>query len=211
MTQTALIPRTARIKFKKCAAASSDTPNGSSDINLFCGVVTPSHLTDPFLAIDAGAYPKVAALALWYDKYRVSSVWVGFDLYSKADVEDALQIFSYWSDSATPRHVETQGYHSLCNIPRIKFKRVISPKNIGGTSITRIFRRLSIKNLFPNWSHDKADFVGLLAGTAPSNLPHLHVGVVNMANQLLIADLTAFRYTCGATATLFRRDEVAET
>ncbi len=199
------IPKKAIIKFRKAIPVVSSTPNGSTHVNVVFTTLTPNSLGDPGGASAVGAYPKVAALALWYDNAYVFKVAVSCAVVVEQD--DPCYVFSYWSSSITAREATTEQYEKLKDIPRIQFKRCRRAGASDMSAVTRIYRTLNIKDMFPDWGFSKADNVGVIT-SGPTNTVFFHHGVISMKGTVLDAHSVTSQVTMYAKAAIFRRTEI---
>ncbi len=200
------VPKKLRIKFKKCLQTQfSDTPNGTSEFSAVEVPIAPSQLGDPGDALQTGAYPKVAAMLLWYDKSRVFEVWASCHLFTTD--AGALEMFSYWHTSATPRHVSTNTKDALCDIPRIKFRKFPDQNFAAGVRGMRVFRKLKIRDLFPKFDVNQDTLTSAIL-SSPASRPFFHCGLVRVDGAVLENEIVRGNFTCGCTTILYRRDEI---
>lgn len=202
------IPKKMRIKWKKCLQSIAvDTPDGTTEESTLVPAVSPSTLADPGDAVDTGGYPKLAAMTLWYDKYRPYESWVGVDIFSTED--GPLEAFSYWSDNVNARHATTNNKSQLCTIPRIKFKKFADQKFSGGSRKLRIFRKIKTRDLFPRFDVNAEKLSTTITDAdGPTEQPFFHVGVCSGDHGFLENKIVTFVYTVGCSTILYRRDEI---
>ncbi len=189
----------------------SASPDGSVEFctpvaNLSC---LPMSMADPLGLSGAGAYPKAAALALWYDEVNFKSVWASIQC-TTSDI-GVMSAFSYWhtgSGAQTARHAVTDSKGKMVTIPTIEFKRF--PQHGGISTSTRtitIFRKIDISRLYRKGNSNPKDNVGSFTAAA-ANLAALHFGIIRTDGIVAEAKVQAFQVRVGGTAILTRRDEI---
>lgn len=200
------IPKKMRIKFKKCLhALPQDTPNGTTEFCTINTTAVPGHLADPGALLDAGAYPKLAAMLLWYDNHRPYKVWVSIEAFTSDNGK--LELFTYWSKDLTIRHVSTDTKAHLCDIPRIKFKKFKDQTFAASIRSQRMYVPLMVRDMFPKYDADNTELQSLLTGV-PDKTPNFHFGVVRTDGGVLENEIVRFRLTVGCHTICYRRDEM---
>lgn len=202
------LPKKLRIKFKRCLLnEGSDTPDGSTEESTIIGAMQPCTLDDPGGAVDAGAYPKVASMTLWYDKYRPYEAWVAVEAFSTDT--GPIELFTYWNNSVNARHVAANKKSNLCTIPRIKFRKFPDQQFAAGIRRLRVFRKIKVRDLFPRFDVNAEKLSTTITDAdGPTEQVFFHCGVTRSDGQPLENEIIRFSFTVGCSAILYRRDEI---